>query len=37
MSLAIDTLPWVKGELNYLAPATKRPRTWRQYRPPAEG
>jgi hypothetical protein len=31
---AIETLPWVKAELNYLAPTAQRPRTY-TYDPPA--
>jgi hypothetical protein len=33
MSAAIDTLSWVNGDLNYLAPTTDRPRTY-TYEPP---
>jgi hypothetical protein len=33
-SPTIDTLPWVKAELNYLLPTTDRPRTY-TYDPPA--
>src|SRR5262249_29425808 len=33
---ATEVLPWVKAELNYLAPTTQRPRTY-TYSPPPEG
>jgi hypothetical protein len=33
-SAAIEVLPWVKAELNYLAPTGARPRTY-TYEPPA--
>src|SRR5262245_36600771 len=33
-SASIEVLPWVKGELNYIAPTSERPRTY-TYDPPA--
>jgi hypothetical protein len=34
-SATIDVLPWIKAELNYLAPTKERPRTY-TYEPPAD-